>query len=392
MKNIEKLNFEKQNNYSDKFEYQLAGRYVKNLLEVRTEGRRLHSWDHTLFVAHHALNALNTYHEIEGSQPDDNEEFSLYIASLLHDVIQPNDIRNSDLRKTMEKEWGLDVSGSEYSEGVKAFNYIINDLDNKLSSESPISDKQKDLIEKLIVNKEQILKIYSEKENKDLKKLPWLDRSVASRSLSIADLHGNWNPDMIVKWAAFISSENSKKKSEEKITVDNTADMLISKTLKEGVNRPADDAKPKVHFTYNFFHDPQITNDWKKVLPETMNDYESFIKNIHLLKKEKEALSLHEELKKICEDNGVGVFGMFSFWYKEATEEPRITSQEVFEKFTTFLSEREDIIDIAKEKKLSEDDMNIINQLETNSRKLKEDIKKWQKGLAEAEESLGLKI
>lgn len=212
MENIQKINFEnKVNKYSENLEYQLAGRYVKNFLEARTEGRRLHSWDHALFVAHHALKTLDAYHEKEKSMPNENESFSLYIASLLHDVIQPDDIRNEDLRKKMKEEWNLDLAGGEYSEGVKVFNYVVSDLEEKLSSGRQISDNQKNLIKKLAENKEEILNIYSQKENENLKELPWFERTIASRSLSIADLHGNWNPDMVVKWGGVNGIGKHKK-------------------------------------------------------------------------------------------------------------------------------------------------------------------------------------
>lgn len=394
MENISKLEkLEKtHDDYSNIPEYQLAGRYVKQFLEARTEGRRVHSWDHTLFVADHSLKALNTYYERETSNPSESEEFSVYIASLLHDVIQPNDIRNNDLKETMETEWGLDVAGSEYSEGVKAFNYIVDDLNEKIHANSSVSDNQKSLIEKLIANREQILKIYSEKENKDLQKLPWAERSFGSRSLSISDLLGNWNPDMVVKFATYISSDNPKKTPEKRLKVDDASDILVSKVFKEGINKPSPDAKPKVLFTYNFFHDPEIIKDWKEVLPETMSDYEGFIKYIQTLKNEKDLLVLRPRLKQFCEDNGVGVFGMFAFWYKEGDEDARATSQEIFEKYMAFLSKRRSIAEIAQREHLSEEDISIIERLEISKGELVHDISKWQKKLAKSEQSLGQKI
>lgn len=393
MENIKKINFEnKVNKYSENLEYQLAGRYVKNFLEARTEGRRLHSWDHALFVAHHALKTLDAYHEKEKSMPNENESFSLYIASLLHDVIQPDDIRNEDLRKKMKEEWNLDLAGGEYSEGVKVFNYVVSDLEEKLSSGRQISDNQKNLIKKLAENKEEILNIYSQKENENLKELPWFERTIASRSLSIADLHGNWNPDMVVKWGELMGSENIKKVAEEKIKMDDAANNLVVKVLKEGVSKPTQEAKPKVHFTYNFFHDPEIVKDWKEVLPETMDDYEGFIKYIKILKDEEYLLESRQDLKNICIENGIGVLGMFSFCYEAATKEPRATSQEIFEKYVNFISGCDDVVSIAKKKNLSEDEVIILQKLKVSSNELKNDIKKWQERLTESEDSLGQKI
>ena len=97
MKNEKGLIKNEQVSYSDREEYRLAGRYVKRFLEVRTEGRRAHSWDHTLLTVNQALESLNGYDEIEGSSVPEDEEFSVYIASLIHEVIQPDDIMHREL-------------------------------------------------------------------------------------------------------------------------------------------------------------------------------------------------------------------------------------------------------------------------------------------------------